>query len=342
MGTALAHSRTWRTAAFCALGLSAALAAGVIALALRPAAVPFVIEANQSGEARLVGPATSAYEPSDAQISWHLARFVEMVRGLPSDPIVVRQNWLRAYDWATQGGAQALNAMAEADDPFAKVGNAITLRQALATQREMNVSLATLAKLAVFERSTDSKAAEKLYNLVMEDDADAASALLTSDDKLKGKRPDLPTEWKAYDGFVSKWRDMEPYFTDAKELRPALFLSRDVMAPSYARSGLSVAAKEAIEALLTTTSVNSPAANTAAKALSAGDKRLVMGELVAHLRKEDWIKGPSGVHGAIILAKESNEAESDLKAFLETIPITTMHKATKFALVTAKLISGEK
>ncbi len=122
MGSALAHARTWRTAAFCALGLATALAAGVITLALRPAAVPFVIEANQSGEARLVGPAMSAYEPSDAQISWHLARFVEMVRGLPSDPIVVRQNWLRAYDWATQGGAQSLNAMAEADDPFARVG----------------------------------------------------------------------------------------------------------------------------------------------------------------------------------------------------------------------------
>ena len=106
MGSSLAHARTWRTAAFCSLGLAAAMAAGVIVLALRPAAVPFVIEANETGEARLVGPATSAYEPSDAQLSWHLARFIEMVRGLPSDPIVVRQNWLRAYDWATQGGAQ--------------------------------------------------------------------------------------------------------------------------------------------------------------------------------------------------------------------------------------------
>lgn len=122
MGSALAHARTWRTAAFCSLGLCTVMAAGVIVLALRPAAVPFVIEASETGEARLVGPATSAYEPSDAQLAWHLARFVEMIRGLPSDPIVVRQNWLRAYDWATQGGAQALNAMAEADDPFGKVG----------------------------------------------------------------------------------------------------------------------------------------------------------------------------------------------------------------------------
>jgi type IV secretion system protein VirB5 len=122
MGSSLAHARTWRTAAFASLALAATMAAGVIVLALRPAAVPFVIEANQTGEARLVGPATGTYVPSDAQLSWHLARFIEMIRGLPSDAIVVRQNWLRAYDWTTQGGAQVLNAMARHDDPFAMVG----------------------------------------------------------------------------------------------------------------------------------------------------------------------------------------------------------------------------
>lgn len=135
MGSALAHSRTWRTAAFGALALSGTLAAGVIALALRPAAVPFVIEASDTGEARLVGPANSAYEPSDAQISWHLARFVEMVRSLPSDPIVVRQNWLRAYDLATQGGAQVLNAIAADDDPFAKVGKTTIAVEVLSVVR---------------------------------------------------------------------------------------------------------------------------------------------------------------------------------------------------------------
>ncbi len=135
MGSSLAHARTWRTAAFCSLGLAGAMAAGVVVLALRPAAVPFVIEASETGEARLVGPATSAYEPSDAQLSWHIARFIEMVRGLPSDAIVVRQNWLRAYDWATQGGAQVLNAMAEEDDPFAKVGKETVAVEVLSVVR---------------------------------------------------------------------------------------------------------------------------------------------------------------------------------------------------------------
>jgi type IV secretion system protein VirB5 len=135
MGSSLAHARTWRTAAFCSLGLAAAMAAGVVILALRPAAIPFVIEASETGEARLVGPATSAYAPSDAQLSWHLARFIEMVRSLPSDPIVVRQNWLRAYDWATQGGAQVLNAMAANDDPFSKVGKTTIAVEVLSVVR---------------------------------------------------------------------------------------------------------------------------------------------------------------------------------------------------------------
>ena len=58
----------------------------------------------------------------DAQIAFYLARFIEQVRSIPADAIIVRQNWLRAYDFTTQGGALALNDYARANDPFAKVG----------------------------------------------------------------------------------------------------------------------------------------------------------------------------------------------------------------------------
>jgi type IV secretory pathway TrbF-like protein len=135
MGSVVSQARSYRTMAFGGLVLSGALAAATIALALRPAAVPFVIEANATGEARLIGPAMSAYEPGDAQISWHLARFVEKIRNLPSDPVVVRQNWLSAYDWATQAGAQALNAMAETNDPFAQVGKTTVAVEVLSVVR---------------------------------------------------------------------------------------------------------------------------------------------------------------------------------------------------------------
>lgn len=36
--------------------------------------------------------------------------------------MVVRQNWLRAYEYTTNRGATALNDYARSNDPFAKVG----------------------------------------------------------------------------------------------------------------------------------------------------------------------------------------------------------------------------
>jgi len=36
--------------------------------------------------------------------------------------VIVRQNWLRAYDFTTDRGALALNDYARANDPFANVG----------------------------------------------------------------------------------------------------------------------------------------------------------------------------------------------------------------------------
>ena len=45
-----------------------------------------------------------------------------LVRSLSIDPIVVRQNWLDAYDYTTDKGAAVLNDYARKNDPFARVG----------------------------------------------------------------------------------------------------------------------------------------------------------------------------------------------------------------------------
>src|SRR3546814_1982290 len=77
---------------------------------------------DKLGEAQTVAPAEAGYRPSDPQIAFHLARFIENVRSIPSDPIVLRQDWLRAYDFTTDKGAAALNDYARGNDPFAQVG----------------------------------------------------------------------------------------------------------------------------------------------------------------------------------------------------------------------------
>lgn len=122
IGSARVQAKNWRLMAFGCLLLSIGLSGGVIWQAGRSTITPYVVEIDTRGETRAVGPATSAYEPTDAQIAYHLARFIENVRALSIDPIIVRQNWLRAYDFATDRAANTLNDYARENDPFSKVG----------------------------------------------------------------------------------------------------------------------------------------------------------------------------------------------------------------------------
>lgn len=122
IGSARVQARNWRYMAFGCLILSAGFASALVWQSARGTIVPWVVEIDRHGEARAVEAAAADYQPTDPQVAWHLARFIEQVRGLPSDPIVVRENWLRAYEFTTDRGAIALNDHARANDPFTRVG----------------------------------------------------------------------------------------------------------------------------------------------------------------------------------------------------------------------------
>lgn len=122
IGAARVQAKNWRLAFFGALALSGGLAAGLVWQSARGHIVPWVVQVDRLGEAQAVAPAETGYRPTDPQIAFHLARFVEQVRSVPADPVIVRQNWLRAYDFTTDRGAMSLNDYARANDPFANVG----------------------------------------------------------------------------------------------------------------------------------------------------------------------------------------------------------------------------
>ena len=122
IGSARVQAKNWRYMAFGSLIVSAGFAAALVWQSARGTVVPWVVQVDNLGQAQSVAAATADYRPTDPQVAWHLARFVEQVRSIPADPIIVRQNWLRAYEWTTDRGAAALNDYARANDPFAKVG----------------------------------------------------------------------------------------------------------------------------------------------------------------------------------------------------------------------------
>ncbi len=122
MGSARVQATNWRLAFFGTLALASGLTAGLIWQGARGTIVPWVVQVDKFGEAQAVAPADASYNPTDPQIAFHLARFIEHVRSVAADPIVVRENWLRAYDFTTDKGAAALSEYARSNDPFARVG----------------------------------------------------------------------------------------------------------------------------------------------------------------------------------------------------------------------------
>ena len=123
IGSARVQARNWRIMAFGCLGLSIGQAGGLVWQAARGSIVPWVVQVDKAGQAEAVAPAAADYRPTDPQIAWYLANFIQDVRSLPDDPIVLRQHWLQAYNFTTTSGAQALNEYARADHPFAALGH---------------------------------------------------------------------------------------------------------------------------------------------------------------------------------------------------------------------------
>ena len=122
IGSARVQARNWRLMAFGGLLLSMGLSGGLLWQSMQSRVVPYVVEVDRLGEARAVAPAAAEYRPTDPQIAWHLGRFITNVRAVSLDPVLMRENWLSAYDFVTDRGALFLGEHARAANPFADVG----------------------------------------------------------------------------------------------------------------------------------------------------------------------------------------------------------------------------
>jgi type IV secretion system protein TrbF len=122
LGSARVQAHNWRLIAFGELALVFVLTFLVIWQVSRSNVTPWVVQIDRLGEAKAIAPATADYQPNDHEIAWYLGRFIEDVRSLPMDPVVVRDNWYRAYDFLTDRGRVALSEYARANDPFAAIG----------------------------------------------------------------------------------------------------------------------------------------------------------------------------------------------------------------------------
>lgn len=154
IGAARVQARNWRLMAFGGLLLSSALSAGLLWQSMQSRVLPYVVEVDRLGEAVAVAPADAAYRPTDPQIAWHLGQFIRDVRSISLDPVLMRGNWLSAYDFVTDRGARYLGAYARAANPFGEVGARTVSVQVTSVVRASDRSFQVKWTETAYERGT--------------------------------------------------------------------------------------------------------------------------------------------------------------------------------------------
>ena len=154
IGSARVQARSWRYLAVACLALDCGLSGALVWQSLQSRVTPYVVEVDQLGEARAVTPAEAGYRPTDPQIAWHLARFITNVRSISLDPVLMRENFLSAYDFATQRGALFLNDYARTADPFGKASDRTVSVQVTSVVRASDRSFQVKWTETDFDRGT--------------------------------------------------------------------------------------------------------------------------------------------------------------------------------------------
>jgi type IV secretion system protein TrbF len=154
IGSARVQARNWRLMAFGGLLLSTGLSGGLLWQSMQSRVVPYVVEVDKLGEASAVAPLKEGYQPTDPQIAWHLGKFISNVRSVSLDPVLMRQNWLSAYDFVSDRGARFLNEYARSARPFAQVGDRTVSVQVTSVVRASDRSFQVKWTETAYERGS--------------------------------------------------------------------------------------------------------------------------------------------------------------------------------------------
>lgn len=122
IGSPRVQARNWRLMAFCCVGLTALALGAYIYERQDTRIATYVVPIDRYGRPGRIELAERGYVPSQAETGYFVADFVSLVRAKSTDPVVLRQNWTRAYSFIGGDARTTLTQYARDHDPFAGLG----------------------------------------------------------------------------------------------------------------------------------------------------------------------------------------------------------------------------
>lgn len=118
IGTARAQAFHWRLIALTSVVGMIGLGAALVFVSSRKDVRTYVVEVDQLGRPSRVTLAQAQYRPEPAQVGYFIGQLVRLVRSRPLDPVVIRDNWKKAYGFLASDAVHTMNAYAVSDPPL--------------------------------------------------------------------------------------------------------------------------------------------------------------------------------------------------------------------------------
>jgi len=122
IGTARVQALHWRIVAILSLVGVIGLGAGLVHVSANKEVKTYVIELDALKQPARITLANDKYEPDSAQAGYFVGQLVTLVRARPLDPVVVRENWKKAYGFLAGEAISTMNAYAMTDPPIGAIG----------------------------------------------------------------------------------------------------------------------------------------------------------------------------------------------------------------------------
>jgi predicted KAP-like P-loop ATPase len=200
--------------------------------------------------------------------------------------------------------------------------NVVRMRTSIAKKRQMPLDETVIAKLALFERCTDTTATETLNDAINNASAGKPDLIkaIESSETLDQFKEVLPEPLAKHLPFLMDWGQLAPKLTGI-DLRPAVYLARETVPLRLATSGVPQKLLRVVETLMRTATISSRAAGEAITSLEGDEAVIVMEQLIGEMRKNSaWDRVRADFRGGILLARQSSVAAKLLSRFIRSLP----------------------
>jgi type IV secretion system protein VirB5 len=115
IGSARVQARNWRYIAFGSMLLALISTTGAVVLGVKKQVATYVVEIDKAGMPGRITLASDLYQPDAAQVGYFVGEVVRLVRERPLDPVVMRQQWTKAYQFLAGQAVSSMNEFAATD-----------------------------------------------------------------------------------------------------------------------------------------------------------------------------------------------------------------------------------